>query len=121
MTEIEKMAEYVCSIQDFVFPPQIRLTDTQITCMHGKDNAQFAVGRDPNVPFKDIYLALGDEFKKRLQEILASKEDELQKKTARLAELNAMLNLDKTENEFADGEKEEAVPEREPQEQDRGR
>lgn len=50
-----------------------------------------------------------------------AKEDELQTKTARLAELNAMLNLDKTENEFADDDKETSEPEREQKEQSRGR
>lgn len=37
-------------------------------------------------------------------------EDELKTKTARLNELNAMLNLDKRENEIVDGEREEADP-----------
>ena len=50
-----------------------------------------------------------------------AKEAELQTKTARLAELNAMLNLDKTENEFADDDKETSEPEREQKEQSRGR
>ena len=39
-------------------------------------------------------------------------EDELKTKTARLNELNALLNLDKTENEIVDGEKNENTPER---------
>ncbi len=39
-------------------------------------------------------------------------EDELKTKTARLNELNALLNLDKTENEIVDGEKSEDTPER---------
>ena len=37
-------------------------------------------------------------------------EEELKTKTARLNELNAMLNLDKRENEIVDGEREEADP-----------
>ena len=39
-------------------------------------------------------------------------EDELKTKTARLNELNALLNLDKTENEIVDGEKSEDTLER---------
>ena len=39
-------------------------------------------------------------------------EDELKTKTARLNELNAMLNLDKRENEIVDGERAEAEPSR---------
>ena len=57
--------------------------------------------------------------KEQVQQPFA-KEAELQTKTARLAELNAMLNLDKTENEFADGDKDAPEPEREQKEQSRG-
>lgn len=39
-------------------------------------------------------------------------EDELKTKTARLNELNAMLNLDKRENEIVDGERAEEEPSR---------
>lgn len=61
-----------------------------------------------------------EQAKEQVQQPFA-KEAELQTKTARLAELNAMLNLDKTENEFADDDKETSEPEREQKEQDRGR
>ena len=39
-------------------------------------------------------------------------EEELSTKTARLNELNALLNLDKTENEIMDGERGEEEPNR---------
>ena len=39
-------------------------------------------------------------------------EEELAAKTARLNELNALLNLDKTENEIVDGERGEEEPQR---------
>ena len=39
-------------------------------------------------------------------------EEELAAKTARLNELNALLNLDKTENEIVDGERGEEEPNR---------
>ena len=39
-------------------------------------------------------------------------EEELATKTARLNELNALLNLDKTENEIVDGERGEEEPNR---------
>ena len=39
-------------------------------------------------------------------------EEELKTKTARLNELNAMLNLDKRENEIVDGERAEEEPSR---------
>ena len=39
-------------------------------------------------------------------------EGELAVKTARLNELNALLNLDKTENEIVDGERGEEEPQR---------
>ena len=39
-------------------------------------------------------------------------EEELVAKTARLNELNALLNLDKTENEIVDGERGEEEPNR---------
>ena len=48
-------------------------------------------------------------------------EEALAAKTKRLAELDSMLNLDKTENEFTDGEKEDAAPERNEKEQSRDR
>ena len=41
-----------------------------------------------------------------------SQEEELAAKTARLNELNALLNLDKTENEIVDGERGEEEPQR---------
>ena len=39
-------------------------------------------------------------------------EEELAAKTARLNELNALLNLDKTENEIVDGERGEEEPQK---------
>ena len=46
-------------------------------------------------------------------------EDELKTKTARLNELNAMLNLDKRENEIVDGERAEEEPSRSSDERER--
>lgn len=46
-------------------------------------------------------------------------EDELKTKTARLNELNAMLNLDKRENEIVDGERAEKEPSRSSDERER--
>ena len=40
------------------------------------------------------------------------KEAELKEKSARLDELNILLNMDKSENEIVDGEPEEEQPER---------
>lgn len=40
------------------------------------------------------------------------REEELQSKTARLDELNILLNMDKADNEIVDGEPEEEQPER---------
>ena len=41
-----------------------------------------------------------------------SQEEELAAKTARLNELNALLNLDKSENEIVDGERADEEPSR---------
>ena len=46
-------------------------------------------------------------------------EDELKTKTARLNELNAMLNLDKRENEIVDGERAEEEPSRSSEDRER--
>lgn len=46
-------------------------------------------------------------------------EDELKAKTARLNELNAMLNLDKRENEIVDGERAEEEPSRSSEDRER--
>lgn len=46
-------------------------------------------------------------------------EDELKAKTARLNELNAMLNLDKQENEIVDGERAEEEPSRSSEDRER--
>lgn len=46
-------------------------------------------------------------------------EEELKSKTARLNELNAMLNLDKRENEIVDGERAEEEPSRSSEERER--
>ena len=46
-------------------------------------------------------------------------EEELKTKTARLNELNAMLNLDKRENEIVDGERAEEEPSRSSDERER--
>lgn len=47
------------------------------------------------------------------------REEELQSKTARLDELNILLNMDKTDNEIVDGEPEEEQPERAEKSQER--
>ena len=45
------------------------------------------------------------------------REDELKEKTARLDELNILLNLDKKENEIVDGEVDDTQPEQTRKEQ----
>ena len=46
-------------------------------------------------------------------------EEELKTKSARLNELNAMLNLDKRENEIVDGERGEEEPSRSSEDRER--
>lgn len=60
-----------------------------------------------NVQKIDLGLTGYDEVQKPFPQ-----EDELKTKTARLNELNAMLNLDKRENEIVDGERAEEEPSR---------
>ena len=50
---------------------------------------------------------------------LFPREEELQSKTARLDELNILLNMDKADNEIVDGEPEEEQPERAEKSQER--
>lgn len=45
------------------------------------------------------------------------KEEELKTKTARLDELNILLNMDKRDNEIVDGEREDSDNDKEPREQ----
>ena len=47
------------------------------------------------------------------------KEAELKEKSARLDELNILLNMDKADNEIVDGEPEEEQPERAEKSQER--
>ena len=47
------------------------------------------------------------------------REEELQSKTARLDELNILLNMDKADNEIVDSEPEEESPERAEKSQER--
>ena len=50
-----------------------------------------------------------------------NQEEELTAKTARLTELNALLNVDKKENELVEGEPDEGDEERKPKNKDRER